>query len=99
MTKMAQLRNPHPGDTIREELDERGISAYKLAQGLGLQETAVSQILRGQRRITPRTALRLAEFFGTSAQFWLNLQSAYDLEEERRRMSPQPAEHQELAST
>jgi addiction module HigA family antidote len=89
---MVRLHNPHPGDTIREELDERGITAYKLAQGLGIQETAVSQILRGKRRITPRTALRLAEFFGTSAQFWLNLQSAYDLEEERRRMAPEPAE-------
>jgi addiction module HigA family antidote len=82
---MERLRNPHPGDTIRDELEERGLSAYKLAQAIGLQETAVSQILRGKRRVTARTALRLGEFFGTSAEFWLHLQTAYDLEEERRR--------------
>ena len=82
---MARLHNPHPGETIREEIEELGISAYKLAQELRMQETAVSQILRGKRRITPRTALRLGEFFGTNPQFWLNLQAAYDLEEERRR--------------
>ena len=64
---MARLRNPHPGDTLRDELEERGISAYRLAKELGLQETAVSQILRGKRSITARTAIRLAEFFGTSS--------------------------------
>jgi addiction module HigA family antidote len=91
---MARLRNPHPGETIREEIEELGISAYRLAQSLGMQETAVSQILRGKRRITPRTALRLGEFFGTNPQFWLNLQAAYDLEEERRRGS-EPSEERE----
>jgi addiction module HigA family antidote len=91
---MARLHNPHPGETIREEIEELGISAYRLAQELGMQETAVSQILRGKRRITPRTALRLGEFFGTNPQFWLNLQSAYDLEEERRRTGVSSEEHE-----
>jgi addiction module HigA family antidote len=91
---MEKLRNPHPGDTIRDELAERGQSAYRLAQGIGMQETAVSQILRGKRRITARTALRLGEFFGTSPEFWLNLQTAYDLEEERRRQASPREEHE-----
>jgi addiction module HigA family antidote len=87
---MAKLHNPHPGETIREELEEREITAYQLAKRSGIDETALSQILRGKRRVTARTALRLGAFFGTSAEFWLNLQTAYDLEEERRRL-PAPA--------
>jgi antitoxin HigA-1 len=87
---MAKLHNPHPGETIREELEERAMTAYQLAKGSGIDETALSQILRGKRRVTARTALRLGAFFGTSAEFWLNLQTAYDLEEERRRL-PAPA--------
>jgi antitoxin HigA-1 len=89
---MAKLHNPHPGETIREELEERGITAYQLAKGSGIDETALSQILRGKRRVTARTALRLEAFFGTSAEFWLNLQTAYDLEEERRRLPTPGAE-------
>jgi addiction module HigA family antidote len=85
---MAKLRNPHPGETIREELNELGITPYRLAKETGLEETAISQILNGKRRITARTALRLGAFFGTSPEFWLNLQTAYDLEEERRRPAP-----------
>ena len=84
---MDRLRNPHPGDTLRDELEEREISAYRLAQSIGIQETALSQILRGKRRITARTALKLGEFFGTSPEFWLNLQTAFDLEEARRQSS------------
>lgn len=95
---MAQLRNPHPGDTLREEIEERGITAYRLAQDAGIPEAALSQILRGKRRITARTALRLGEYFGTSPQFWLNLQNAYDLEEERRRTSPMGEQESELVS-
>jgi addiction module HigA family antidote len=96
---MAQLRSPHPGDTLREEIEERGITAYRLAQDAGLTEAALSQILRGKRRITARTALRLGEYFGTSPQFWLNLQNAHDLEEERRRQaSPEPSQKAEPVS-
>ena len=86
------LHNPHPGETIREELSERGITPYRLAKEVGMEETAISQILRGKRRITARTALSLGGFFGTSPEFWLNLQSAYDLDEERRRQAAANAE-------
>jgi antitoxin HigA-1 len=89
---MAQLHNPYPGETIREELEERGISAYRLAKEAGIEETALSQILRGKRRITARTALRLGTFFDTSPEFWMNLQTAYDLEGERRREVARAAE-------
>lgn len=91
---MERLDNPHPGGTLREVLEERRISAYRLAREIGMQETAVSQILRGKRRITARTALRLGEFFDTSAEFWLNLQTAYDLEEERRREATREGERE-----
>src|SRR2546422_648574 len=91
---MARLHNPHPGETIREELEERGVTAYKVAQATGLKETALSQILRGKRRITPHTAICIGEFLGTSPQFWINLQGAYDLEKERRRLAEQSEERE-----
>ena len=79
-----RLRNPHPGDMLREEyLPAAGISAYRLAKATGLTPTRISQILRRKRGITAETALRLGRFFGTSAEFWLGLQRDYDLEEAR----------------
>lgn len=84
-----RLPNIHPGEVLREEyLTPLGMSAYRLAKGLGMSEGAVSEILRGKRAITPATALRLARFFGSDARFWLNLQAAYDLEEEEHRLAP-----------
>ena len=61
-----------------------GITAYRLARDTGLPQTRISEILRGRRRITADTALRLSRFFGTSAKFWLGLQNDFDLEEGRR---------------
>jgi antitoxin HigA-1 len=88
-----RLPNIHPGEVLREEyLIPLGMSAYRLAKGIGMSEGAVSEILRGKRAITPATALRLARFFGSDPQFWLNLQAAYDLEEEQRRLAPELAE-------
>jgi antitoxin HigA-1 len=82
-----RLPNVHPGEVLREDyLVPLGKTAYWLAKGIGMSSTAVGQILRGQRRITPETALRLSRFFGASAQFWLNLQAAYDLEEAQLRV-------------
>jgi antitoxin HigA-1 len=79
-----RLKNPHPGDFLREGfLEPWRKSAYWLAKGTGLSPIAVSQILRGQRSITAATALRLSRFLGTSPEFWLNYQRAYDLEEAR----------------
>jgi len=59
-----------------------GISAYRLSKDLNIPQTRVSQIIKGNRRITADTALRLSKYFGTSAKFWLGLQNDYDIEEE-----------------
>jgi antitoxin HigA-1 len=69
----------HPGEHLAEELKALDMSAAELARKLGVPTNRVTQILNGRRAITGDTALRLAHFFGTSAQFWLNLQSLYDL--------------------
>ena len=77
------LNNIHPGEVLREEfLKPMEISAYRLAKETYIPQTRISAILKGKRRITADTALRLSKFFGTSAKFWLGLQADYDLEEE-----------------
>ncbi|MBN1185449.1 MAG: HigA family addiction module antidote protein [Bacteroidales bacterium] len=84
---MDRLRNIHPGEILQEEfLEPFDITAYRLAKEIKIPQTRVSQILQGRRRITADTALRLSEFFGNSAQFWLGLQDDYDLEEERSKI-------------
>lgn len=69
----------HPGEHLAEELKELGMSATELARKLDVPPNRITGILNGQRAITGDTALRLAHFFGTSAEFWLNLQSLYEL--------------------
>jgi antitoxin HigA-1 len=69
----------HPGEHLAEELGALNMSAAKLARQINVPTNRVTQILNGTRAITGDTALRLAHFFGTSAQFWLNLQILYDL--------------------
>jgi len=70
----------HPGLLLKEEfLDPAGIKPGTLARALGVSRDRISEITKGERDITPDTALRLAAFFGTTAEFWLNLQSHYDL--------------------
>ena len=69
----------HPGEHLAEELEALDMSAAELARKIDVPTNRVTQILNGTRGITGDTALRLAHFFGTSAQFWLNLQSLYDL--------------------
>jgi addiction module HigA family antidote len=69
----------HPGEHLAEELTELDMSAAELARKLDVPTNRITGILNGQRAITGDTALRLAHFFGTSAEFWLNLQSLYDL--------------------
>lgn len=77
------LNNIHPGEVLQEEfLFPMNISAYRLSKELHVPQTRISQIIKGKRRITADTALRLATFFGTSPQFWLGLQDDYDLEEQ-----------------
>lgn len=69
----------HPGEQLAEELREIGISAAELARNLDVPTNRVTQILNGQRAITGDTALRLAHYFGTTPEFWLNLQTLYEL--------------------
>jgi len=78
---MPPLRLPpiHPGEILRDELEELGLSANAMARALDVPPTCIAEILNGSRAITADTALRLARWFGTSARFWMNLQSSYDL--------------------
>ena len=69
----------HPGEILAEELDEIAVTATELARQLRVPPNRITQIVQGKRAITGDTALRLGHWFGTSAQFWLNLQSAYDI--------------------
>jgi len=79
---MKQLSNIHPGEVLLEEfLKPLGITAYKLSKDIGIPQTRTSEILKGLRRITADTALRLSYYFGNSAKFWLGLQDDYDIEE------------------
>jgi len=81
---MPHLQNIHPGEILLEEfLQPLGISAYRLSKDLDIPQTRISEILKGNRRITADTALRLSKYFGNSAKFWLGLQDDFDLEEER----------------
>ena len=79
---MKKLPNIHPGEVLLEEfLNPLKISAYRLSKAIGIPQTRTSEILKGRRRITADTALRLSKYFGNSAKFWLGLQDDYDLEE------------------
>lgn len=81
---MEKLPNIHPGEVLLEEfLRPMSVSAYRLAKEIEIPQTRLSQIIKGARRITADTALRLSIFFGNSPNFWLGLQNDYDLEEER----------------
>lgn len=80
---METLKNIHPGEVLLEEfLKPLEISAYRLSKDTLIPQTRVSQIIKGRRKITADTALRLSKYFGVSAKFWLGLQDDYDLEEE-----------------
>lgn len=69
----------HPGEILADELAEVGVTPTELARQLAVPPNRIGQIVRGRRAVTGDTALRLGHWFGNSAQFWLNLQSAYDL--------------------
>jgi addiction module HigA family antidote len=74
----------HPGEHIQEELDELSLSPAEMADRLGVPVDLMMAILEGRQSVTAEFALRLGHFFGTSAQFWLNLQSSFDLEQAER---------------
>lgn len=80
---MAKLKNIHPGEVLLVEfLVPFNITAYKLAKDIEIPQTRVSEIIKGNRRITADTALRLSKYFGNSAKFWLGLQDDFDIEEQ-----------------
>ena len=81
---MERLANIHPGEIlIKEFLKPLEITAYRISKDTEIPQTRISQIIKGKRRITADTALRLSSYFGNSAKFWLGLQDDYDIEEER----------------
>ena len=78
----------HPGEILLEDfLKPMGITQYRLAKSIGVSQRRIGQIVAGQRAITADTALRLARFFGTDAQSWMNLQAHYDLETAQMKIS------------
>ena len=78
---MNEIAPIHPGEILYEDfLKPMNISGYKLAKALFIDQTRISEIIKGKRSITTDTALRLAKFFGTSTEFWLNIQAQYDIE-------------------
>jgi addiction module HigA family antidote len=84
-SKMEKFNNIHPGEILEKDfLEPMNLSAYALAKGIGVDQTRISQLIRGKRKVIADTALRLSRFFQMSAEFWLNAQSRYDLEEEKK---------------
>lgn len=83
-----RLRPLHPGEVLLHDfLEPLGLTQYRLARGLSVPPRRINEIVHGKRAVTADTALRLARFFGTSERFWLNLQTAYDLDVERDRLA------------
>jgi len=89
---VGQLRNPHPGEILKEEfLNQLGISQNQLGRAIGVPPNRVHAIVNGTRDITADTDLRLCKFFGLSEGYFLRLQNAYDTLEAKRRIAPQVA--------
>ena len=85
---MKKIKNIHPGEILQGEfLIPLELSAYKLSKDIGIPQTRISEILKGNRRITADTAVRLSKYFGNSAKFWLGLQDDFDIEEEEQNKS------------
>ena len=81
---MEKLANVHPGEILNSEfLEPLKITAYRLSKDLKIPQTRISEIVKGNRRITADTALRLSKYFGNSAKFWLGIQDDYDIEQEQ----------------
>lgn len=77
---MEKIINIHPGEILEKDfLEPMGITAYRLSKSIGVQQTRISQIIKGKMSVTANMATRLAKFFGTSAEVWMNLQSQYEI--------------------
>jgi addiction module HigA family antidote len=97
MTKTKKIPPIHPGEILLEEfLEPLEISQYRLAKSISVSPRRINEIIHGQRAITADTALRLGRFFKMSAEFWLNLQSHYDLEIGRDRLSKKLTQEVEI---
>ncbi len=82
---MRHLKNIHPGEVLKGEfLEPMGISVYRLSKDTSLSQTRLSQIIKGKRSITAETAVKLGKFFAVPAEFWMNLQTLYDIEEAQK---------------
>jgi len=87
---MKMLSPIHPGEILLEEfLEPLGVSQYRLAKDTSVSPRRINEIVHGKRAVSANTALRLAKYFGTSPQFWLNLQTRYDLEMEKDKVGNQ----------
>ncbi len=94
-----RLPSIHPGEILNEEfLAPLGVSQYRLAKGIGVSPRRVNEIVHGGRGITADTALRLGKYFGMSPAFWMNLQTAYDLEQARANINIDEVETMEAAA-
>jgi antitoxin HigA-1 len=99
MTTTVSVAPIHPGEILSEEyLKPLGVSQHKVAVAIDVPPRRINEIVHGKRRISADTALRLSRYFGTSERFWINLQSHYDLELERDRLSTVLDEIRPLAS-
>jgi antitoxin HigA-1 len=78
----------HPGAFLRDELDELHVSARRFAEHIGVPPNAVTSIMNGERSITAQMALRLAQAFATTPEYWMNLQAIYDLKRARAELPP-----------
>lgn len=93
MARRKSLPPLHPGEVLREEfMNPYGLSAYKVAQQCGVKRTRIERIAKEQVGISADTALRLGKLFGTSAEFWLNLQTRYEIEIAAREIGDELAE-------
>lgn len=82
--KIKKLKNVHPGEILKADfLDAMNITPYALARAIGVDQTRISELIKGARGMSADTALRLGKFFNMSPEFWLNIQSRFDLEKER----------------
>lgn len=82
---MKKIKNVHPGEILQEDfLVPLGLSAYRLSKDVGIPQTRVSEIIKGNRRVAADTALRFSKYFGNSAKFWLGIQDDFDIEEEQQ---------------
>jgi addiction module HigA family antidote len=86
---MSDFAPAHPGDVLNEDfLKPLELSQYALAKAISVPQIRISEIVHGKRAVTPDTALRLARYFGTSAEFWIGMQATYDLEMARDLIGP-----------